>query len=72
MTALLSVFIVTGVIILVLGIQFGIDALLTKGLIWAIAALGGPHFPFWPVFVILYIAMCIFSGHSYTENRKGK
>jgi thiamine transporter ThiT len=72
MTAFPSVFIVIAVVILVLGIQFGIDALLTKGLIWAIAALGGPRFPFWPVFVILYIVMCIFSGHSYVENRRDK
>lgn len=43
------------VILLVLGVGFGVLSLLTLATQYAVAGVGGPELPFWPVFAGLVV-----------------
>ena len=70
MEIIAAILAVVGGLVILFGLRFVLNLLLTKGVVWAVLALGGPALPFWPVFVLLYVAMCVF-GQTTTPITKG-
>ena len=63
----MSIVIIIGIVLLVLGLWFGGTWLMTKGAIWVMLELFDINWydKFWPVFVALLIISAIFSGGRY-------